>query len=715
MIASIWSQWLLPILVFAVGLGLVIFVHELGHFLMAKWMDIKVERFALGFGPKVVGFRKGETEYCLCALPLGGYVKMLGQEDFKPTVETPEPDPRSYEAKSVGARLLVVSAGVVMNIILAAVLVVILCLVGIRFGAPVVGDTVRTLPAHTAKIEWQQAPPSMPKVTYGLKPGDRILEIDGDAVHRFAHIQIKGTFADEGDVMQFLVARQVADRRAVGVAHVGVRKGADGLYKFGIAGPRSRTLAAMSDYQTDTPLQAGDELIAIDGTPIDYGWQIEPAADALPERTPLPSRVPVTVRRGPPGAATEHRVELPVVLRLEDAYVHEGDLRRIQSIVEQRDDEGTVTRLAITHPDDSTRTVRPDEVLLDREVLLSLLGMVPRMVVRGVAADEDAPANKAGLEYGDVIVSYADEANLTFKRFLEINAERRDSATRLVVERDGQRKELEITPVSHGGSVKVGLMQGVEMSRAVVGAVLPDTPAARAGILARDRVVRVSAAPEAPADGNAATAPPGRPGESRDVESWPDLFEALRDFRDRAVTVEMDSGRRIEIDALTEAEFDPDAYAASLPGTGFRRKLMGPEVRKTNPLSAIAWGAGEVRMFALTTYATLYKWLKRDMPSDQFRGIVGIGEVAIQGARESIPHTIYLMALISAVVAVINFLPLPVVDGGLAAFLIVEKIRGKPVPTKIVNIIQMIGLGLIIFVFVALTWQDIARIFRNMW
>ena len=67
-----WSQWVWPILQFVIGLGLVVFVHELGHFLVAKASGIRVDRFALGFGPRIFGVKKGETDYCVCLLPLGG-------------------------------------------------------------------------------------------------------------------------------------------------------------------------------------------------------------------------------------------------------------------------------------------------------------------------------------------------------------------------------------------------------------------------------------------------------------------------------------------------------------------------------------------------------------------------------------------------------------------------------------------------------------------
>ena len=117
---NVFSNWVLPICMFAIGLGLVIFVHELGHFIAAKAVGIKVLRFSLGFGPKVVGFKRRETEYWLAAVPLGGYIKMLGQEDLKALDENQPTDPGAYNNKPVWARLIVVSAGVVMNVVFAA-------------------------------------------------------------------------------------------------------------------------------------------------------------------------------------------------------------------------------------------------------------------------------------------------------------------------------------------------------------------------------------------------------------------------------------------------------------------------------------------------------------------------------------------------------------------------------------------------------------------
>ena len=158
MMSQIWSIALL-----CFGFGFVIFFHELGHFLAAKYVGIRVEQFAVGFGQALFSWRKGmgwkigssgaryeelqklgqaegvgETEYRLNWVPLGGYVKMLGQDDLRPNAT--QDDPRAYNKKSIPARMLVVSAGVIMNIILAGILFMVLFLYGFRAPAPAIGS-----------------------------------------------------------------------------------------------------------------------------------------------------------------------------------------------------------------------------------------------------------------------------------------------------------------------------------------------------------------------------------------------------------------------------------------------------------------------------------------------------------------------------------------------------------------------------------------------
>ena len=113
---TIWSTvW--PYLLMLLGFSVIVFVHELGHFAVAKWAGVRIETFAIGFGREIAGLTRGETRYSFNILPLGGYVKMLGQEDFddKSNQLRFKDDPRSFINKPVGHRMAIVSAGVIMN------------------------------------------------------------------------------------------------------------------------------------------------------------------------------------------------------------------------------------------------------------------------------------------------------------------------------------------------------------------------------------------------------------------------------------------------------------------------------------------------------------------------------------------------------------------------------------------------------------------------
>ena len=102
---------------FLVVLGILVFIHELGHFIVAKLSGVGVLKFSLGFGPKLVGIKRGETEYLISALPLGGYVKMVGEstdEEVKP-----EENEKSFANKPLSKKAAIVAAGPIMNLVLA--------------------------------------------------------------------------------------------------------------------------------------------------------------------------------------------------------------------------------------------------------------------------------------------------------------------------------------------------------------------------------------------------------------------------------------------------------------------------------------------------------------------------------------------------------------------------------------------------------------------
>ena len=155
---------LLTIAAFIFVLGVLIFVHELGHFVMARRIGVRVITFSLGFGPKIFGFTRGDTEYRVSAVPLGGYVKMAGETPDDP--RTGKPD--EFLSKTKWQRFQVLIMGPVMNILLAIVLMWIVLMQGARVPAfldraPVVGAVGAGSPAERG----------------GIKPGDRIIKVGG--------------------------------------------------------------------------------------------------------------------------------------------------------------------------------------------------------------------------------------------------------------------------------------------------------------------------------------------------------------------------------------------------------------------------------------------------------------------------------------------------------------------------------------------------------
>ena len=185
---------LTTILAAALVLGVLIFVHELGHFVTAKLVDIEVPRFSIGFGPKVVGFRRGETEYVISLLPLGGYVKMAGMEEMEGIEGGPSdsgqgaprpsgqrsPRPRDFESKSLAARTLVISAGVIMNLLFA---VFAFSTMGLVWGVPETPDPVIGNILEEGLSPGTAALVDVPRLA-------RITAIGNDTVRNFEDLQL---------------------------------------------------------------------------------------------------------------------------------------------------------------------------------------------------------------------------------------------------------------------------------------------------------------------------------------------------------------------------------------------------------------------------------------------------------------------------------------------------------------------------------------------
>ena len=177
------------IIAFVIVLGVLIFFHELGHFLFARLFGVGVEKFSLGFGPRIFGWKAGITDYRVSAIPLGGYVKMVGED---PSVEMdPEEIAISFTHKHVIKRLLIVAAGPFFNVLLA--FLIFLCIFlfsGTYILRPIIGDVQENMPAHES----------------GLQKGVVIRAIDGQTISTWEEMA-KGITASNGRPLVFSVQR----------------------------------------------------------------------------------------------------------------------------------------------------------------------------------------------------------------------------------------------------------------------------------------------------------------------------------------------------------------------------------------------------------------------------------------------------------------------------------------------------------------------------
>ena len=285
---------LITIISTVIVLGVLIFVHELGHFLTAKLVDIEVPRFSIGFGPRILGFRRGETEYVISLLPLGGYVKMAGMEEMEViegkderrtvpadvvdvgvvSAETRPSDARDFESKSVGARALVISAGVVMNLIFAALVFMV--------GAAAWGVSPPE-PAQMARPN----PIELPEGTQALATvpmGAHVASVDGEPVKNWDDFGRKLATARPGaTVIRFADAAPVT-------IHLSASDGDRRLLLHALQPVEAPVVGAMVDKSAAlrAGMRPGDRIVAAGTTPVRY-WQdvVQTVQGHAGERLPI--------------------------------------------------------------------------------------------------------------------------------------------------------------------------------------------------------------------------------------------------------------------------------------------------------------------------------------------------------------------------------------------------------------------------------------------
>ncbi len=188
-ILSSASSYLTTPAAFIVVLGILIFVHEFGHFIVARRLGVGVTKFSFGFGPKLFGVTRGETEYLVSAIPLGGYVKLVGETDGDKVPE--ELKGRSFFHKSIGVKMAVVAAGPLGNLLFAVLVFWIVFLGGVPALTPKIGSVVADSPAARA----------------GLAGGDVVVRINGEDVATWEDLAVRIRKSGAGNEMNLTLRR----------------------------------------------------------------------------------------------------------------------------------------------------------------------------------------------------------------------------------------------------------------------------------------------------------------------------------------------------------------------------------------------------------------------------------------------------------------------------------------------------------------------------
>ncbi|MBY0112213.1 MAG: site-2 protease family protein [Phycisphaerales bacterium] len=706
-----------------IGFGLIIFVHELGHFVAARWAGIRVLAFALGFGPaalsyrKGLGFRKGSseeeylrrlnavaagvttaeghrparneispTEYRLNVLPFGGYVKMLGQEDLNPEAVSTAPD--SYQNCVPWKRMVVISAGVIMNIITAALIFMVVFKVGLRTEPAVVGFVRNDSPAAKAvAINAKDLGITAP----GLQPGDEIVEIAGKAPRQFSDVVVTTAMSRRGVPLEITAKRPGVDR-PLQFAIKAETSEAQRMLDIGLVPPASNKLFSVTD---------ADQKKFFDRVMKGAG-----AAGVAPGS--------VLTSVGSSGSV---------------AYAHELDLAARKGEPFRatfRSPDGVETSVTLSpRAEFEVGSVKIGERVMPQTHLLGLTGVLS---IESVAAEGKAQ----GLEAGDVFVRLgaAEFPSITVG-VREIRAAAGRSIEAVVRrEKDGKSVDVPLTlQVSRAGTIGFNVEDTMQRST-LLGSPLTLRPLASGESESKGADVDSSdpkTSPEPTAAGRLVLTPGSviLAVDDRPVSDFTQIRESIREairasVRDGASSVRLTvqppgSEGSIQVQMPLSPQ---DLVALQKLGwvSPISSGMFEPAqilLRASGPIDAVSVGLGETKRVMLMTYMTFVRLFEGSVKVEHLKGPVGIAHAGTLIADRGLVWLLFFMALISVNLAVVNFLPLPIVDGGQFLFILYEQIFRRPVPVGFQNAATLAGLVLIGSMFIVVTFNDIMNLFRS--
>ena len=675
------------ILLVVIGFGMVIFVHELGHFTAAKFSGIKVEAFSIGMGPILIGLSRcqggykirilpglinnedeespqngicftipaktkaGETEYRISMIPFGGFVKMLGQDDIGQVDKSD--DPRSFANKPVGARFAVIASGVFFNAVSAVLLFIITFMIGIEFPRAIVGGVAEGSSAAKA----------------GLVAGDEIIEIDGRTKDLdFRDIMFAALLSDWAEEVPFKVKHE--DGSIEQVYLTAKKIDSDPMRKFGIAWPISLEIAEVPDSMAltkATGLKPGDRVISVNAEDVEHYWQLE----EIIRTTFAPTVSMLAQRHNDANEVCEFiETEIPVVWHVDTG----SGLANVCSMVPR------LKVYSVSQPNEEA-----NGMLLKLRALLAKVGI------------GQAPAKyQLALEPNDIIISAGDVNFPTYHELDKVATEHEGKNLLIkVVRRNGPGVEelvdITVKPKKQGKRVLIGFAPVLDVEHPIV-----------AKTIETDTYL------------GDFTVPTGAMITSVNGEKVSDFLAVARrivESSESKVVIEYLSTDGEKGSAVLDIQGKPQmlkmapSFTVSVPFDTM--KIMH---KADGPIEAVSMGFRKTIRMIMMTYASLKVILRGDVGMEGVTGPVGILHLSYQVAStEPMIYYVYLMGFLSIAIAVFNFMPLLPLDGGWALFLIIEKIKGSPINPKIIVAAAGFGWILIGALVIFLTFNDIAR------
>jgi regulator of sigma E protease len=750
--------WLDPIdtLKVVIGLGFIIFIHELGHFLAAKWCDVHVRTFSIGFGPAVpfCSYKWGETTYMVGIIPLGGYVAMVGEGEGAEGEEEGEEDPRSFRKKSVWQRMLIISAGVVMNVLLGMA-----CFVAAYLhGVPEKPATVGYIEGGGAA--WRT----------GMRTGDHIVKIGDRDNPFFDDIRPKVMSSSKGEEIELEWDRTdpQGNVRHSKETIVPIRDEGQRFPQIGVAPPYQLTLIS-GNKQKVRPFFPGTP--AAEATSADGKQRFEPGDRIIkmsnpddPERKLTEVKTyddyhkrmvrlaaePITFevqRKGSSEVATiivkpAYRHDLGVRMRMgEVAALRKGGSAEKAGVIAHADGpqptEGDRIRAVLLPPDKDGKRLWYVAGPVDwtKKEFFDWAGVDPKELQKQVTVQpldplllprqlSDWAKDKTGKIPVDLIVTRTGHPTDETKHLtLEYDPSFR-------FDRENVYQPNSPLPVSG-----LGLAYWVQ---AVVDEVAPGGPAAQAKTIPGElptgpwhwfkRLIGAEGRNVAPGGELNPLKPDDvitavrfkarddagnlRAGEWKDdlkPNQWASVDSV---YQSNSAEIDVRVRRNKEEIELTLKGTEAKEWPLDDRGLIFQLEV---EVQQAADVGdAIRLGGLRTVRFIKTVYMNLYGYINGRISVKTLSGPLTIANVSYKLAGEDFWQFLLFLGMISVNLAVVNFLPIPVLDGGHMVFLILEKILGRPVPERVFAFAMYTGLFLILALMVFVLFLDAGRLFFGM-